>query len=308
MKDVHGKVAFITGGASGIGLGMATVFARNGMQVVVADISESHLADAARQLREHAAHCRFMRLDVTDRAAMERAADEAEKAFGKVHVLCNNAGVISWPSLEQATFADWDWMLSVNLGGVVNGIVTFLPRLLRHGEGGHVVNTASMAALAPLPGPAALYTTSKYAVRGLSESLRLTVGSRGIGVTTLCPGLTRSNIAESEKLRPGASSLKDERTEKKSLANIGMDPLELGEAVLAAIRRNDPYVLAHAENRASVREAFEEVLSSFTTGEVTDPGRLAFMAAMEDRIAAGREAQRRIRDQQFPADPGGLAA
>ncbi|HEY8358547.1 MAG TPA: SDR family oxidoreductase, partial [Ramlibacter sp.] len=235
-------------------------------------------------------------LDVTDREAMARAADEAERVFSKVHVLCNNAGVIAWPAVESATYSDWDWMMGVNVGGVVNGIVTFLPRLMRHGEGGHIVNTASMAALAPLPGKSAIYTASKYAVRGLSESLRLSLGGQGIGVTTLCPGLTRSNIAESAKLRPDAA-LADAAAEgapKKSLADIGMDPLELAQAVLKAVLRNDAYVVAHSENLPGVRAAFDEVLAAFDDQPVTDPTRLNFIRMMDQQIADGRHAQERL--------------
>ncbi|HSW22446.1 MAG TPA: SDR family NAD(P)-dependent oxidoreductase [Burkholderiaceae bacterium] len=297
MKHIEDKVAFVTGGASGIGLGLVQVFLRHGMKVVIADIREDHLEQAASRLLEYDERCHFLRLDVSDRAAMAAAADEAERVFGKVHVLCNNAGVSSHLPMDRATYADWDWMLGVNLGGVVNGVVSFLPKLLSHGEGGHIVNTASMAGLTPLPGWGGLYSTSKFAVRGLSDSLRLTLGPQGIGVTTLCPGLTRSNIRESEKVRPAAlASHTADDSPQTSIADIGMEPVALGEAVLRAIRRNEAYVLAHAENLASVQAEFDEVVSYFDREPVTDPDRLRVMAGFESAIAAAKATQRREAD------------
>ena len=189
MKDLQDRVAFITGGASGIGFGMARAFLRAGMRVFIADVSPANLEDAARQLEGVPPGAyRLLQLDVTDRAAMARAAEEVERAFGHLHVLCNNAGIGMAPPVHSAQYADWDRMLGINLGGVVNGIVTFLPRLRAHGEGGHIVNTASMAGIIPLPDPGTLYTTSKFAVRGLSESLRLALTADRIGVSVLCPG------------------------------------------------------------------------------------------------------------------------
>ncbi|GGX95852.1 SDR family NAD(P)-dependent oxidoreductase [Massilia dura] len=292
MKDLNGKVAFVTGGASGIGLGLVRAFLNQGMNVVVADIRDDHLEEATQLLYEHGSHCHFMRLDVADRTAMAAAADEAERVFGKVHILCNNAGVGSHLPMDIATYADWDWTLGVNLGGVINGIVSFLPRLLRHGEGGHIVNTSSMAGLTPLPSWGGIYSTSKFAVRGLSDSLRLTLGPRGIGVTTLCPGLTRSNIRESEKVRPPAlASNTADGAPEGSFAHTGMDPQELGEAVVRAIKRNDGYVLAHGENRASVQAEFDEVMSYFSMEPVTDPDRLNAMSGYEQMINEAKSMQ-----------------
>lgn len=156
MKHVGGKVAFITGGASGIGFGMAQVFLKSGMKVIVADVLQERLDEAARILgastnRDY----HFIKVDVTDRKAMAAAADEAERVFGKVHVLCNNAGVYGNLPIESATYEDWDWVLGTNLGGVVNGLVSFLPKIIAHGDGGHIVNTSSMAGSFRSPRPAA---------------------------------------------------------------------------------------------------------------------------------------------------------
>src|SRR5262245_60349878 len=148
MKDVKNKVAFITGGASGIGLAMARVFVREGMKVVIADIRRDHLDEAMASF-DGFDSVHAIELDVSDREAMSRAGNETERVFGKVHVLCNNAGIGIGGPLKLATYDDWDWVMSVNLGGVINGVQTFLPLILAHGEGGHIVNTSSMSGVLP---------------------------------------------------------------------------------------------------------------------------------------------------------------
>ncbi len=286
MRDLQGKTAFVTGGASGIGLGMTQCFLRAGMNVVVADLSDEHRAQAEAQLAEHAARLRFIKLDVSDRAAMAAAADEAEAAFGKVHVLCNNAGVSSPIPMDEAAYEDWDWILGVNLQGVINGIVTFLPRIRRHGEGGHIVNTSSIAGLVPAPAWGGIYSTSKFALHGLSGSLRLSVGKHNIGVTVLCPGATKSDVRRSELLRP-----EHLRTPGRapfampSLRDIGIEPEVLGERVVRAIRRNEFYVIAHAENKAHVKAFVESMLDAFPDEEVTDEGRLSYIRWFDQATA-----------------------
>ena len=280
MQSITGKVAFITGAASGIGLGMAKVFLRHGMKVVVADILEERLEDAAADLLPEGPNFHLMQVDVTDRQSMADAAEEAERVFGKVHVLCNNAGIGNAVPIDAAGYDEWDWVLGVNLGGVVNGIVTFLPKIKAHGEGGHIVNTSSMAGLIPLPGNGGLYSTSKFAVRGLSDSLRLRLGRFNIGVSVLCPGLTRTRIMESQTARPAHLAAKDPPRERKpsdapSAANAGMDPVELGERVLKGILRNQPYIFTHGEFKDEVRAIFEEILAAFPD-DPADAGRLAF--------------------------------
>jgi NAD(P)-dependent dehydrogenase (short-subunit alcohol dehydrogenase family) len=278
MKELRGRTAFVTGGASGIGLGMTRCFLREGMNVVAADLNDEHLAEAREALREHGGRVRFIRLDVADRAAMAAAADEAESVFGKVHVLCNNAGVSSPIAMDEASYADWDWILGVNLHGVINGIVSFLPKLKSHGEGGHIVNTSSIAGLVPAPAWGGIYSTSKFAVHGLSGSLRLSVGRYGIGVSVLCPGATKTNVRQSERVRPEKYRSADRAPlSMPSLQEIGVDPELLGERVVRAIRRNEFYVIAHAENKAHVRAFAEQMLAAFPEETVTDAGRMSYI-------------------------------
>jgi len=189
MKDVAGKTAFVTGGASGIGLGMAKVFARAGMNVVAADIREDHLDKARGEIDESGLsdQVRFLQLDVTDRAAFAAVADEAESLFGKLHVLCNNAGIGILRPITQASEADWDWAIDVNLNSVFNGVKAVLPKIRAHGEGGHVVNTASMAGILQYS-QAGIYVTTKFAVVGFSEALRAELAPERIGVSAFCPG------------------------------------------------------------------------------------------------------------------------
>lgn len=294
LNELSGKTAFVTGGASGIGLGMVEAFLADGMNVVIADLSEPHLDEARLRLASHATATHFMRLDVADRAAMAAAADEAEAAFGKVHVLCNNAGVSSYLPMDVASYADWDWMLGVNLHGVINGIVSFLPKLRKHGEGGHIVNTASIAGLVPAPAWGGIYSTAKFAVHGLSGSLRLSVGQHGIGVTVVCPGATKSNIRQSEQLRPHKyASAAHQKAPMPALSEIGIDPLDLGRLVVAAIRRNDPYVIAHAENKAHVQAFVEEMLSCFPDEKIIDEGRLSYIRWFDEQVALARQLQPR---------------
>ncbi|MEI9886131.1 MAG: SDR family NAD(P)-dependent oxidoreductase [Rhizomicrobium sp.] len=292
MRIVEGKTAFITGGASGIGLGMAKVFAAAGMKVVIADIRRDHLDSAmthfsATNLRVHP-----LVLDVTDRAAMAAAADEAERVYGPIHVVCNNAGINLFAPMDECTYEDWDWVMGVNLGGVINGVRTFVPRIKAHGQGGQIVNTASMASF--ITGPAAgIYTASKFAVRGLTESLRWNLAPYNIGVSVLCPGLVNSAIYESDKVRPEALSRNKgpvDATFMSRLADIhgvGMDPVEVGEKVLAGIRRNDLHIFPHPEFKDELREIFGEILSALPEGPV-DPKRLAFEEHRRESTAKAR--------------------
>ena len=272
MQDVEGKVAVVTGGASGIGYGIARTLLKAGMKVVIADANQAHLDEVKAELKG-VNNVHFLKVDVTDRAAMAEAADEVERVFGKVHVICNNAGIASGQAMDEAEYAEWDRVMAVNLGGVINGVKSFVPKIKAHGEGGHVVNTSSMAGIIPLPETGGIYAASKFAVRGLTDSLRLSLAKDGIGVSTLCPGLTRSRIMSTANPdagpEPGADALFNDMSG-------AMDPLELGEAVLRGIRRNDPYILAHGEFKDEVREIFDEILDLFPPAENVSEGRLAF--------------------------------
>ena len=234
MREVTGKVAFITGGGSGVGFGMARAFAGAGMRVAIADARADHLEEATAEL---GGDVLAIELDVTDRDGFARAADETERALGPVDVLCNNAGINLFNDIADATYQDWDWVLGVNLGGVVNGLVTFVPRMKARGEGGHIVNTASMGAFIAGPG-AGIYTTAKFAVHGLSDALRYSLRPHGIGVSMVCPGLVKSKIYESDKLRPAELSTDVTPADQEfmrilpSVHEAGMEPEEIGEKVL----------------------------------------------------------------------------
>jgi len=299
MRDFSGKVAFITGGASGIGFGMAKAFSAAGMSVVIADIRQDHLDTALRSLGAEASgssgpRVHPIRLDVMDRKAMARAADEAERVFGNVHVVCNNAGINLFNDIGSATYDDWDWILGVNLGGVVNGIQTFVPRMKAHGEGGHIVNTASMASFIA-SGVAGIYCTSKFAVRGLSEALRWSLRPHKIGVSVLCPGLVNSSIYESDKIRPAQLSANATVSDPQFLERlaqvhqVGMTPEEIGGKVLRAIQRNDFYIFSHPEFKEELRALFDEALAALPD-EMAPPERLAFENGRRERNAVARAA------------------
>lgn len=270
MREVAGKVAFVTGGASGIGLGLAKVLVQAGMKVVMADVRQDHLDEALAWFaaQGHVAEILGLRLDVTDRTAYAQAADAAERAFGKIHLLVNNAGIGLLGPLKLAGYSDWDWGLGVMIGGVINGIQTFLSRMLAHGEGGHIVNTSSMAALIPINN-AAIYITAKAAVLGLSEVMRGELAADNIGVSAFCPGPVQTNIRESGRTRPeglraGSGYAELERQlERRPNSPLWMSPVECGERILAGIRRNDLYILTHREFKEGVAQHYEALLTSF---------------------------------------------
>ena len=253
MRNFAGKVAFITGGASGIGLGMARNFLREGMKIVIADWSDDHLAAAKKEFEgSNAVH--FIKLDVSDRDQMRAAADETLRVFGKVHVLCNNAGVGGGGAADDPDFDDWDRALSVNLGGVVNGVKVFAPIIKAQGEGGHIVNTSSMAGIVPLPGLAA-YSTAKYAVRGYTESLRLALAPEGVGVSCLYPGATKTALVpvpEDDTDAPEGEAGDFLRNLWEAMRQA-MTPDQMGAAVVEGIRENRMHILTH-------REFLEEVV------------------------------------------------
>jgi NAD(P)-dependent dehydrogenase (short-subunit alcohol dehydrogenase family) len=298
MKDVAGKVAFITGGASGIGFGMAQVFARAGMRVVIADLRAEALARSLAQLRAESLAAHAIGVDVTDRVALAQAADEAERVFGPVQVVCNNAGVNFFAPIDESTYQDWDWLLGVNLGGVVNGVQTFVPRLKAQALSGHIVNTASMAAFIASPN-AGIYTASKFAVRGLTESLRWSLAPLGIGVSMLCPGLVNTRIHESAEIRPAELAQQTGRQDPGVLARVaelqqyGMDPLEVAAKVLQGIRNNDMYIFPHGEFREELQEIFGEVLGALPAGSGgADPRRLAFETRRRENLRKAKQTTR----------------
>jgi NAD(P)-dependent dehydrogenase (short-subunit alcohol dehydrogenase family) len=272
MKDVSGKTAFITGGACGIGLGIARALVGAGCRVVLADIREEALAQA-REVLGADELLETIALDVTDRECFARAADLAETRFGNVHILVGNAGVGIGGPVSEATYDDWDWGMGVNLGGVINGLVTFLPRIKAHGEGGQIVSTASKAALLPIPN-ASLYIAAKAAILGLMESIRGELAEANIGVSAFCPGPVQSNISASGELRPEKFKANSGYADfERKLAQRPTSPLwmtaeEVGQRVLAGIRRNDLYILTHREFKEGVAARFDTILASFPDEEI----------------------------------------
>src|SRR6266404_6114424 len=196
MRELAGKTAFVTGGASGIGLALGTAFAQAGMKVMLADIEAGALAEAVKSLHDFAPNVRGVACDVADPISVERTAKASYQAFGNVHVVCNNAGVAAAGGIDNISLDNWRWVLDVNLMGVLHGIRTFLPHIRAHGDGGHIVNTASMAGMNSGLG------FSPYAVVGISEGLATQHKPFGIGVTVLCPSFVRTRIGESGRNRP----------------------------------------------------------------------------------------------------------
>ncbi|MEG3145350.1 SDR family oxidoreductase [Sphingomonas sp. RT2P30] len=265
----QGKVAFVTGGVSGIGFGIARVFGQAGMRLALSYRDENHRDAAACWFADsgHEAPL-FLKLDVTDRKRFAEVAEEIDAHFGRLDILVNNAGVSVFGPTDEASHADYDWIMGVNFGGVANGLVALLPNIKRSGRGGHVVNVASMAAY--LSGPqAGIYTASKFAVRGLTESLRFNLAPHGIGCSLMCPGLTRTNAWDSALKRPeyyassGFAAVDREELETFGTAFLaGMDPLEVGEKTLAGMTRNDAVIFTHPEFAEDFRDIYEASIAA----------------------------------------------
>jgi len=267
--DWNGKVAFITGGGTGIGFGIARAFSNAGMRLALSYRNEEQRARCTQWFTENGREQPlWIKLDVTDRDAFAKAADEVAAHFGKVHVLVNNAGVSVFGPTDEASYADYDWIMGVNFGGVVNGVVSFVPKIKATGEGGHVVNVASMAAY--LSGPqAGIYTASKFAVRGLTESLRYNLVPYGIGVSLVCPALVATDAGLSALKRPeafeGSGFAPVNEDELRRFAGIfagGMDPLEVGEKVLRGMTENKGLIFTHPEFADDFKDIYETSLAA----------------------------------------------
>jgi NAD(P)-dependent dehydrogenase (short-subunit alcohol dehydrogenase family) len=257
--ELRGKTAVVTGGASGIGRALALRFAREGANVVVADLDAPGMESVAAEARGLGVKALTVRTDVSELAQVEALAARSFEAFGAVHVLCNNAGVAAWGGLESASHRDWQWVLGVNLWGVIHGIETFVPRMIARGEPGHIVNTASMAGLVASKG-LGVYNTSKYAVVGLSETLAKDLKPYRIGVSVLCPMGVQTRIRESERNRPAA--LRNERAgdgEPVELIGRYLAPDAVADMVLAAVRSNELYVITHDEALEPLRRRAERL-------------------------------------------------
>ena len=260
MNTLAGKVAVVTGGASGIGRSLALAFARERAKVVLADVDEAGMDRVAGEIKAAGSEAVTVRTDVTDLASVQALAERAFTAFGRVHVLCNNAGVALWGGLETMTHRDWQWTVGVNLWGVIHGLEAFLPRMIAQKEGGHVVNTASMAGLVATRG-LGVYNTTKYAVVGLSETLAKDLKPYGIGVTVLCPMGVATQIRASERNRPVALRNAEGPGHAEAVELMGrtLEPDTVAGMVLAAIRADELYVITHDEGLEPLRRRFQRM-------------------------------------------------
>jgi NAD(P)-dependent dehydrogenase (short-subunit alcohol dehydrogenase family) len=269
MEDLRGKVAVITGGASGIGLATARRLGEEGMRLVLADIEPAPLERAARELSTEGAEVLAVPTDVGDRDQVEALAARTYDRFGAAHVLFNNAGVAIFGGIETMRHEDWEWLIRVNLWGVIHGIESFVPRMIEQGSEGHIVNTASFAGLVPNQG-LGVYCTTKYAVVGLSEVLQRDLSQHGIGVSVLCPMVVETNISSCERNRPpelggSAESGPPEQLDEAPRPLVGgtMKAEEVAERVLEAIRDGSLYILTHEGSAPYIRRRFERIQKAF---------------------------------------------
>jgi NAD(P)-dependent dehydrogenase (short-subunit alcohol dehydrogenase family) len=288
MQDVAGKTAFITGGASGMGLGMARAFAEAGMQVMLADIDAEALERAEADLKERGARVSSIVCDVTKEKSVFDAAEATIDVFGKAHVLCNNAGVAAGGLFDELSQSDWDWVIAVNQLGIVYGIRAFLPRIKSHGEGGHIVTTSSMAGLVNSGAGWGPYNSTKYAAVALSEVLYSELRGTNIGCSVLCPGAVATNIGSAAEHRPpeyGRSArpvaIGDDRN-LDSLLSVALDPDIVGRLVLEGIQEEqfylftDPRMQEWVERRLGrIRQGFAWSARSRALVDSNSPGAIS---------------------------------
>jgi NAD(P)-dependent dehydrogenase (short-subunit alcohol dehydrogenase family) len=291
ITDVKGKVAYITGGSSGIGLGIARVFHEAGMKVVIGYYSDQHIGDALKLFPADDPRVHAIRHDVMDRDGWQRTADEIEKKFGGVHVLVNNAGVGLQAPASTGTLNDWEWGLGVNLWGPIYGVHTYVPRMLASKQGSHIVTTTSTSGILPGSG-AGIYTVAKIAAVGLMEELRHELRNTNIGTSAFIPGLTTSNIGQSESYRPealknegppagapgaqpraggGAPRPRPANTAASPIAARPQDPLVVARLVLDGILNNDLFIVAQPEYRAGVEARCNALLESMVAFKALPP-------------------------------------
>ena len=265
MKDVTGKVAFITGGASGMGLGMARAFGAAGMKVMIGDIEQGPMEKAVAELKDKGIEAAGIVVDVADRDSVFAAADATIEAFGKVHVLCNNAGIGVTGKSEKCSVENWQWVMDVNLWGVVYGLQAFMPLIESHGEEGHVMSTASMAGMVSFRymGP---YNATKFAVVTLMETMMEEHREDNIGVSVLCPGIVATNIASGTRNRQerygGQREARDQELNEEMLG-AGLDPDIVGEQVLEAIIDDAPYIFTDPTMRRFIDKRFARISAGY---------------------------------------------
>ena len=289
MKDFKGKTAFITGGASGIGLGIAKAFAKAGMNIVIADFRQEAIDKALPIFKENGWPAHGVLLDVTDREAYAKAADKAEEVYGKIHLLVNNAGVSAGRNAWDSTWNDWDFIVGINCMSVVNGIKTIVPRMLKHGEEAHVVSTSSTGGVFAVDG-CALYNTTKFFVSGLMECCAADLQGTNVGASVLYPGPTNSQLGiSSSAVRPEALKNKGEvpfapppRKEGEEppkmpampkmpdFTDIFMTPDELGERVVMGVQRGDIFIWTHPEFKAGAQCRNDAQIRAFPDEPITE--------------------------------------
>jgi NAD(P)-dependent dehydrogenase (short-subunit alcohol dehydrogenase family) len=272
MKELAGKTAFVTGAASGIGLGIATAFAQAGAKVMLCDVEEAALSAALEQLRLTNVDVDGVKADVSVKAELAAAAQATTARYGKVHILVNNAGVGGGGPYGAWTEAAWNWTMGVNLMATIWGIEIFGPLIEQHGEGGHIVSTASIAGL--ISGSSIAYNVSKYGVVALSEGLRRELAPRGIGVSVLCPGFIRTQILNSRRnlpkrfegaVRPVPTSgpIAEQINMIRERVSQGIDPLYVGELVREGVEKDWPYIFTDLEFEPLVDARFAAIKQGF---------------------------------------------
>jgi NAD(P)-dependent dehydrogenase (short-subunit alcohol dehydrogenase family) len=261
VKELSDRVAVVTGAGGGIGAALAEALAEEGMHVVVADLDGDAVERVADEVRGRGRRALAVATDVSKREALDELARRTWDEFGACHLLCNNAGVLVLGPLEERSDLDWQWVIGVNLLGVVHGIQAFVPRMLRQEGEGHIVNTASISGLVAFP-LVGVYSTTKYAVVGLSESLRADLAKHGIGVSVLCPGGVQTRILQSSRNRPAelGGAPRAVGTARAVAGSLGVgedeliDPPEVARAVIAGVLANDPFIMTHPRYRALLEE------------------------------------------------------
>jgi NAD(P)-dependent dehydrogenase (short-subunit alcohol dehydrogenase family) len=271
--DFQGRVAVVTGGASGIGRSLAHAFAKRGARIVLADIEKPALDTVAGELERAGSEVLALRTDVADSRQVAQLAEAAYEAFGEVHVLCNNAGIAVGGRMKDLSLEEWDWVLRVNLYGVIHGIHAFLPHMLASGEPCHIVNTASLAGLMSFAGLAP-YSATKYAVVAISEALAMECAGTNVGVSVLCPGWVKTRIHESDRLAGPGIPARPETEERQQMRELlqgliggGTNPDEIAQRVLEGIEQRALYIFPNPGNLfEAVRARFDAVLAAGPKG------------------------------------------
>ncbi len=295
MKDFAGQLAFITGGASGAGFGQAQVFGKLGCRIVIADIRAEAVAEVVAQLKAMGIEAHGITLDITDRAAYAAAADEVEAVFGQAPTLLfNTAGVNNFGPIEQTTYGDFDWLIGVNLGGVVNGMVTFVPRMIASGKPGHIVSVSSLGGFtgSALAGP---YSAAKAAVINLMEGYRQGLEKHNIGVSVVCPANIKSNIARATLTRSAAYGESGYVEGEEAIASLdsiyqhGMEPTELAENIKRGIEQNALYIIPYPETKEMLAAHFAAIVDSVPAIETDPEGAKKRMEALMEWGANGAQ-------------------